>query len=141
MNLLRGDLLLCSTEQLGEVSFSLECNYDVRETFDLALSLLHSFEYGEAEKIFVKVIDADPECAMAYWGVAMSIYHSLWAPPNAEVLEKGSKLIEITESLPKTERAAQYIDAIAAFYKDWKTTDHHSRELLYEKKDGKNLPQ
>ena len=134
LNLLRGELLLCSTEQLGEVSFALECNYDVRETFDLAISLLHSFEYGEAEKMFVKVIDADPACAMAYWGVAMSIYHSLWAPPNAEVLEKGSKLIAIAESLSKTERASQYIDAIGAFYKDWKTTDHHSRELLYEKK-------
>ena len=67
IDLKRGELLLCSTEQFGEVSFSLECNYDVRETFDLAISLLHSFEYGEAEKVFVKIIDADPECAMAYW--------------------------------------------------------------------------
>ncbi|SNR34936.1 tetratricopeptide repeat protein [Lutibacter flavus] len=134
IDLKRGELLLCSTEQFGEVSFSLDCNYEIREVFDLAVSLLHSFEYEEAEKVFVKVIDADPECAMAYWGVAMSIYHSLWAPPNAEVLEKGSKLIAIAQSLPKTEKAEQYVNAIGAFYKDWKTSDHHTRELLYEKK-------
>ena len=65
IDLKRGDLLLCSTEQFGDVSFSLDCNYEVRETFDLAISLFHSFEYAESEKSFVKVIDMDPECAMA----------------------------------------------------------------------------
>ena len=133
LDLKRGELLLC-TEQFGEVSFSLNCNYEVRETFDLAISLLHSFEYAEAEKAFVKVLDNDSECAMAYWGVAMSIYHSLWAPPSPKVLVKGSKLIEIAQTLPKTEKAQLYIDAIGAFYKDWETTDHDTRELLYAKK-------
>ena len=134
IDLKRGELLLCSTEQFGEVSFSLDCNYEVRETFDLAISLLHSFEYAEAEKAFVSVIDMDPECAMAYWGVAMSIYHDLWAPPNEKDLKKGLQLLRITESLPKSEIAAQYIDAISVFYKDWETKDHHTRKLLYEKK-------
>ena len=134
LDLLRGELLLCSTEQFGEVNFSLSCNYETRVTFDLALSLLHSFEYAEAEKAFVKVIDADPECAMAYWGVAMSIYHGLWAPPGPSELIKGSKLLDIAESLPKSKRAEQYIDAIKVFYKDWQTIDHSTRESLYEKK-------
>ena len=134
IDLKRGELLLCSTEPFGDVSFSIDCNYEVRETFDLAISLLHSFEYTEAEKAFVKVLDDDSECAMAYWGVAMSIYHSLWAPPNTEVLVKGSKLIEIAQSLAKTEREKQYIDAIGAFYADWENLDHPARELLYAKK-------
>lgn len=134
IDLLRGDILLCGNPQFGDVSFSLECNYDTRKAFDLAISLLHSFEYDEAEKAFVKVIDADPECAMAYWGVAMSIYHELWAPPGPKELEKGSKLLEIAETLPKSERAKDYLDAIGVFYKDWETLDHRSRELLYEEK-------
>ena len=134
IDLKRGELLLCSTEQFGEVSFSLDCNYEVRETFDLAISLLHSFEYAEAEKAFVSVIDMDPECAMAYWGVTMSIYHDLWAPPSEKDLKKGLQLLKITESLPKSEIAAQYIDAISVFYNDSETKDHHTRELLYEKK-------
>lgn len=134
IDLKRGELLLCSTEQFGDVSFSLDCNYAVRETFDLAISLLHSFEYAEAEKAFVKVIDMDPDCAMAYWGVTMSIYHDLWAPPSEKELKKGLQLLKITESLPKSEIAAQYIDAIGVFYKDWENKNHHERELLYEKK-------
>ena len=134
IDLKRGELLLCSTEQFGDVSFSLDCNYEVRETFDLAISLLHSFEYAEAEKVFVKVIDMDPECAMAYWGVTMSIYHDLWAPPSEKELKKGLQLLKIAESLPKSEIAKQYIDAIGAFYKDSETKDHRTRELLYEKK-------
>lgn len=134
IDLLRGEILLCGNPQFGDVSFALECNYDSREAFDLAISLLHSFEYAEAEKAFVKVIDADPECAMAYWGVAMSIYHELWAPPGPKELEKGSKLLEIANSLPNSERATEYLDAIGVFYKDWETLDHRTRELLYEQK-------
>ena len=126
IDLQRGDILLCGNPQFGDVSFALDCQYDVRETFDLAISLLHSFEYDEAEKAFVKVIDADPECAMAYWGVAMSIYHELWAPPGPKELKKGTVLLEIAESLPKSERAERYLDAIKVFYKDWETVDHNS---------------
>ena len=134
IDLKRGELLLCSTEPFGDVSFSIDCNYEVRETFDLAISLLHSFEYAEAEKAFVKVIDMDPECAMAYWGVTMSIYHDLWAPPGETELKKGLQLLKIAESLPKTEKAQLYIDAIGAFYADWENLDHNARELLYTKK-------
>jgi tetratricopeptide (TPR) repeat protein len=134
IDLKRGDILLCGNPQFGAVSFALDCKYDVRETFDLAISLLHSFEYNEAEKAFVKVIDADPECAMAYWGVAMSIYHELWAPPGPKELKKGTVLLEIAEALRKSERSEHYLDAIKVFYKDWETLDHKTRELLYEKK-------
>jgi tetratricopeptide (TPR) repeat protein len=134
IDLLRGDILLCGNPQFGDVSFALDCQYDVRETFDLAISLLHSFEYDEAEKAFVKVIDADPECAMAYWGVAMSIYHELWAPPGPKELKKGTVLLDIAESLTKSVRAERYLDAIKVFYKDWETKNHKTRELLYEKK-------
>ena len=134
INLLRGDLLLCGDGQFGDVSFSLACNYKTRETFNLAISLLHSFEYTEAEKAFVQVIDRDPECAMAYWGVAMSIYHGLWAPPGPEVLEKGTKLLAIAEKLPKSDKAEQYLAAIGAFYKDWETIDNQTRKLRYANK-------
>jgi hypothetical protein len=40
LNLLRGELILCTGDQFGDVSFALSCNYDMRETFDLAISLL-----------------------------------------------------------------------------------------------------
>ena len=134
LDLLRGELILCSGDQFGDVSFALSCSYETRETFDLAVSLLHSFEYEEAEKAFVQVIDADPDCAMAYWGVAMSITHSLWYQSDLSYLEKGSKLLEIANALPSGEREKDYLDAITTYYKDWDTKDNQTRALLYEKK-------
>ncbi len=130
----RGELLLCGSGEFGEVSFSLSCAYSVRETFDLAVSLLHSFEYDEAEKAFVKVIDADSDCAMAYWGVAMSIYHALWRVPSPNDMEKGARVLEIAETLSKTEKEQDYLDAIGAYYKDWKNIDHKTRAVRMEQK-------
>lgn len=134
LDLLRGKLQLCGNGQFGDVSFSESCSYETRDTFNLAIALLHSFEYIEAEKAFVQVIYTDSECAMAYWGVAMSIYHGLWAPPPNDVLEKGSKLIKAAEKLPKTKKAEQYLAAIGAFYKDWETVDNQARKERYAQK-------
>lgn len=131
--LVRGDLLLCGDGQFGEVSFSLSCDYEIRDAFDLAVSLLHSFEYAEAEKAFAKVIDVDPECAMAYWGVAMSIYHALWKAPNPEELAKGSRILKLAEPLPKTVKEQEYLNAIGSYFKDWEKIDHKTRALKMEK--------
>ncbi|WP_456441650.1 tetratricopeptide repeat protein [Psychroserpens sp.] len=134
IELKRGDLVLCYGEQFGDVNFSLSCDYSVRETFDLALALLHSFEYSEAEKAFVKVLDADPECAMAYWGVAMSIYHAAWFPPTDKELTRASKILEVAKSIEKSEKENDYFGAIASFYTDWDKIDHKARAKKYEEK-------
>ncbi|MEK7253596.1 MAG: hypothetical protein AAB316_02535, partial [Bacteroidota bacterium] len=129
IDLKRGDIILCSGQEFGEVSFSLSCKPAVRKQFDLAVSLLHSFEYDEAEKAFAKVIDADPECAMAYWGVAMSLYHPLWSPPDEKDLKKGAKMLEIAASLPKSTREQDYLDAIGLYFKDWEKIPAKIRAL------------
>lgn len=134
LDLLRGELILCGGEQFGDVSFSLSCSGETRKTFDLGVSLLHSFEYEEAEKAFVQVLDSDPECAMAYWGVAMSISHSLWYQMDESYLKKGSELLEIANKIPSGEREKDYLDAISAYYKDYDTLDKKTRALTYEKK-------
>jgi tetratricopeptide (TPR) repeat protein len=133
IELLRGEITLCGSGEFGEVNFSFYCNYETKETFDLALSLLHSFEYNEAEKAFVQVIDQDPGCPMAYWGVAMSIYHSLWFAPGQNDLIKGSNILKLAESLPQTDREREYLEAIGAYYNDWDKVDHKTRALRYEK--------
>lgn len=134
IDFLRGDLLLCGDGQFGELKFSLSCNFETRETFDLAVALLHSFQYNESEKAFVKVIDADPNCPMAYWGVAMSIYHAAWFPPSKEDLIKGSKVLKIAKELSMDEKQRDYINAIDAFYTGWKTIDHKIRAKSFENK-------
>ncbi len=134
IDLNRGEIVLCGGDVFGEVSFSLPCSYETRETFDLAVLLLHSFEYAEAEKAFVQVLDADPDCAMAYWGVAMSILNHPKFGPNKEGYKKANKVLEIGASIPKTAREQEYFDAISTYYtNDWGTTNHLSRAKNMEK--------
>ncbi|TGV02724.1 tetratricopeptide repeat protein [Flavivirga rizhaonensis] len=134
IDFLRGELLLCGDGQFGELKFSLACNYETRETFDLAIALLHSFQYSEAEKAFVKVLDADPNCPMAYWGVAMSIYHAAWFPPSEKELIKGSKILNAAKKLSMDEKQKDYINAIDAFYINWERVDHKTRAKRFESK-------
>lgn len=132
IDLLRGDIVLCGGKKFGDVDFSVNCDVSVRSTFDLALSLLHSFQYNEAEKAFVSIMDIDPDCAMAYWGVAMSIYHAAWFPPGEADLIKASKVLQIAESLPKTAKEKEYFKAINSYYRDWEIIDHPKRAKAYE---------
>ena len=135
IELLRGDIILCSGSSFGKVSFSLGCKYSIRDTFDLAVSLLHSFEYAEAEKAFAKVIDEDPDCSMAYWGVAMSAMNHPKFGPNQDGFEKGTKVLKVAESLPKTTRELEYLEAVSAYYNnDWETTNHKERSAKMEVK-------
>ena len=136
INLKRGEVVLCGPpdKQFGSVEFERSCSEKGKKDFNLAIALLHSFEYDEAEKVFAKIIDEDPECAMAYWGVAMSNYHPLWAPPTQPELEKGAKAIAIAQSLTKkSKRESAYIEAIGLFYKDWDKVDHRTRCISFEK--------
>jgi hypothetical protein len=74
MSLKRGELITCgpADQQLGSVAFSITGTRKENRDFDLGVKLLHLFEYDKAEKVFAGIIDAPPQCAMAYWGVAMS---------------------------------------------------------------------
>ena len=135
IDFMRGEIALCGSEEarLGKVEFGLSCLETVRANFNLATALLHSFEYPEAEKIFVKVIDEDPECLMAYWGVAMSNFHPLWAQPTNEELEKGSKTVKVARSLQsKSKKESDYLEAVATMYDDWDKLDHKTRLAKFE---------
>ena len=136
LDLNRGDLLLCGDPNFGNVSFALSCRYDLRETFNLGLSLIHSFEYAEAEKAFVSILDEDPECLMAYWGTAMSILnHPLSLKQNPESLKRGEALLRVAHTLtPNNDREKDYIDAVSIYFKGWQTLDTQTRKLKYESK-------
>lgn len=134
IDLLRGDIVLCGGDQFGEVSFYVSGSRATRDTFNLAVSLLHSFEYYEAEKAFTKVIDADPDCVMAYWGLAMSTLRHPKYGPTRDGFEKASQILKIAESLHKTIREQDYLDAVGAYYaNDWEQTDHLARAKTMEK--------
>ncbi|MCW3116755.1 MAG: hypothetical protein JWM28_837 [Chitinophagaceae bacterium] len=136
INLKRGELVVCGPagSQFGSVEFVTSCSGKVKGDFNLAISLLHSFEYDEAEKVFAKIIDEEPACAMAYWGVAMCNYHPLWTPPSQPELEKGAKAIAVAQSIKqKSTRESDYIEALALFYKDWNGASHRTRSINLER--------
>ncbi len=135
LGLKRGDIISCGSpgKEFGVVDFAVTCDNRVRDDFNLAMELLHSFEYDEAEKVFARIIDQSPECVMAYWGVAMCNFHPLWEPPSEEQLRKGTKVIEIANALRKRSvREAAYVNAVAAYYQDWNTTGHQVRSVKFE---------
>jgi tetratricopeptide (TPR) repeat protein len=120
--------------KLGQVDFPVSCTAAAQKQFDQALGALHSFWYEEALRLFTGVAETDPSCAMAYWGIAMSIYYPLWVPPSQPTLQKGTNAIEKAKSIgAKTDREGAYIAAIEVFYKDSDKLEHRARTLAYEK--------
>lgn len=119
-------------EMIGQVNFPVSCTPAAQKQFNRAVAWLHSFEYEPAEKTFTEVTVTDPRCAMGYWGIAMSNYHPLWAPPSAAELQKAWAAIEKAKSIGgRTERERSYIAAIETFYKDYDKRDHRTRVLAY----------
>ena len=74
---------------VGAVRFPVSTTPAAQEEFDRAIAMLHSFWYEEVDKAFSGVGEKDPRCGMAYWGVAMSLYHPLWRPPDQATLRRG----------------------------------------------------
>ncbi|MGC2413559.1 MAG: hypothetical protein WA459_12775, partial [Stellaceae bacterium] len=118
----------------GEVDFQVTCGPAARKAFKHAVWTLHSFWYPEALKAFTAITEAEPGCAMGYWGIAMSHWYPLWFPPSPAALKAGSEAVAKAQAAaPKTEREKDYIAAIAAFYKDSDKLDHRTRALAYER--------
>jgi len=116
---------------LGTVDFPTSCNATAQKLLSRGAALLHSFGYEEARITFNDAAKADPTCAMAYWGVARTWYHPIWAPPSPDELKQGAAALDRANNA-KTDRERDYINALAVFYKDWQTVDHVTRAKNYE---------
>src|SRR6266511_5219062 len=72
------------SEGVGTAHMETSCAPPVQARFDRALALLHNFWYARALTQFHEIQTADPECAMAYWGAAMTYNHPLWDAPSPQ---------------------------------------------------------
>ena len=107
------------TQAVGSVHMDVSCSPAVAAEFDVALALLHNFWYARALDTFKRIIKADGQCAMAYWGAAMTYYHPFWDPPTTEDLAAAWALVERGRKVSRmTPREAAYLDAVAALYLD-----------------------
>jgi hypothetical protein len=123
-------------EQLGKVHFATSCSPAVEKRFDRALALLHSFWAKDAIEGFNGVLREDPGCAIAYWGIAMSMQQNplTGQAPNASATKDALTGLDRAKTIgAKTQRERDYIAAIDLIYRDADKIEFRSRRLAYEK--------
>jgi tetratricopeptide (TPR) repeat protein len=122
-------------EQLGRVSFPVSCNDAAQTEFNRAMALFHSFWFDPAIKSFQKVLQQNPECGMADWGIAiMSMGNPFVWPANPKAMQAGATVLADAQRVgAKTERERDYIAALGLFFKDWETTEYRSRAVAFQK--------
>ena len=122
-------------EQLGEVVFSVSCNPAAQQEFNRGMALFHSFWHAPSIASFKKVLQLDPECGMAYWGIAiMSMGNPFgWAANPATTKAGAPAAAEAQRVGAKSERERDYIAALQLYFKDWETTQWRPRALAFEK--------
>jgi len=125
------------TERLGTVHFATSCSPSVAPTFNRAVALLHSFEFGGSIKAFNEVLAADSTCAMADWGIALSRWSNPMAAGNRSVaqLQQGKQAVDAAArlGLRASERERGYIHAVGQLYDDFEHKDQRTRVVAYER--------
>jgi len=122
-------------QRFGAVHFATSCNEVAQRRFDRAMRYQHSFWYQSSKEIFEDAIKADPECAIAYWGIALSLLYNPHSPPPASSLPAGLAALQKGKEIgAKTERERSYVDALSAMYVDYDKVPHRERVQAYLKK-------
>jgi hypothetical protein len=120
--------------KLGKVHFETSCSPEAQKLFDRAMLYQHSFWYRASQKVFEDVLKADPECGIAYWGIALSLLLNPHVPTPPKNLADGAAAIAKGKSVgAKTQRERDYIDALAVIYVDYDKLGHLPRTQAYAK--------
>jgi len=120
--------------KLGTVHFSTSCAPATQPTFDRGIALLHSFDFGRAVDDFNATLAADPGCAMAHWGIALS----RWSNPFAAGIKPAAQIQQGREAVARaratgmpTERERGYIDAASKLFADAERGTQAARVTAY----------
>ena len=134
--LAQADDTASQTGPLGKVSFPTSCDPKVQPAFERAVAMLHSFWYSAGEKAFRDVLKDDPQCAIATWGIASILMSNPLAGQGASPkgAEQAQAAIDEGRRIgAKTERERGYIEAVAAYYKDFATRPEKERQAARAK--------
>ena len=119
-------------QKFGTVHFATSCNETAQRRFDRAMRYQHSFWYRESKEIYEETLKADPECGIAYWGIALSLLNNPHNLPPDSNLPLGLAAIQKAKAVgAKTQRERDYIDALAVMYVDYDKTPHAERVQSY----------
>jgi hypothetical protein len=122
------------SSQLGTVHFDTSCKPEAQKLFDRGMLYQHSFWYRASQQVFGDVLKADPECGIAYWGIALSLLWNPHVPTPAKNLAEGADAIAKGKSVgTKTQRERDYLDALGTMYADYEKVDHRTRMQAYAK--------
>ncbi|HEX7558504.1 MAG TPA: hypothetical protein VF386_04865, partial [Usitatibacter sp.] len=103
-----------------------------RYALERGVAMLHSFWYSAAEATFRDVLKHDPQCAIATWGIASILMSNALAGQGASPKGAESAQAAIDEGRrigAKTERERDYIEAVAAYYKDFAARSEKERQV------------
>jgi tetratricopeptide (TPR) repeat protein len=122
-------------ERLGKLSFPTSCDPKVQAEFERGVAMIHSYWFLIARRVFEGVLQQDPGCAIAYWGIAMDqLGNSLVGPPpRAQADAAWAALEKAREIGAKTERERGWIDALGAYFRDHDKVDVETRLRAYNK--------
>lgn len=104
--------------RVGATDFPVDCEEAAKRHAERGLALLHHMTYDAADREFAAAAEADPDCALAYWGRAMSYVHPLWSdPPTEETFARGRELLaKAREHAEGDAWETAYVDALAGYY-------------------------
>jgi hypothetical protein len=116
-------------EKLGNVSFANSCEPAVQPHLQRAVALLHSFWWSEGDKAFRDVLQRDPSCAIAGWGIAaIAIGNPYATGPTPDGAKRAQEAIAQARAIgTKSERERGYIEAVAAYYDNFAERAHPAR--------------
>jgi tetratricopeptide (TPR) repeat protein len=119
--------------KLGKVTFPTSCDPRVQANFERGVAMLHSYWFTEARKVFEAIVQEDPACTMAYWGLAVNyLGNSLaFAPPPKDVQAAAQALEKGRAAGARTPRERDWLDAIGTYYRDHDKTPVAARLLAY----------
>src|SRR5271170_6729440 len=124
-------MLSGSTENYGQVHFPISCSAQAQQQFEKALAMLHSFHFPATGRAFTAIATAEPDCAMAWWGIAISQrLNPLVQPFPPDALRRA---IQKARAAPqRTAREHDWVEAMAVFFQDYDHVAQRDRTLAYE---------
>ena len=122
-------------DKLGKLTFPTSCDPKVQAEFESGVAMLHSYWFNYAGKTFQSVLQKDPSCAMAYWGIALDLLgNTLGTPPSAKSAQDAWAALEKARAMgAKTPRERDWIEAISTYYRDHDKVPINTRLAAYTK--------
>lgn len=124
---------LASDERLGSLSFPTSCSWQSQRAFTVGTSLLHLFQFADAEQVYREIVTREPDCAIAYWGIAMSkLQNPLYAAPSDTDVDAARQALAAADTARyASPRERAYLAAVGTLFEPGASADLHERFVAY----------